>query len=351
MAYEIEKVDVGNVDTPLTKFPVSIDTFPRKSDVTISMLPLVLQYNNYYQSGNISAANQLIEANPELEYCLFNAKGHNEIRDAIIAIEYYLLNQVETFYNEIASDTEALYNQISEHAEEVAKNAIGINDNPEEGSANVVAYSAQKVDSLISDVESDIESISNKFSNVDNTADADKNVKYATSAGNASTADTLNGLTTDITELNYVDGVTSNIQTQLNGKQASINGAASTITGSNLTTNRALISNGSGKVAVSDVTSTELGYLDGVTSNIQTQLNNKAVSGHTHDYAPSSHNQGAGTITEGTLAGKILANASAVATLGNKQVRNIFAGTTAATAGSAFSGLSNGDIYFQYEVG
>lgn len=40
-----------------------------------------------------------------------------------------------------------------------------------------------------------------------------------------------------------------------------------------LTGNRALVSNGSGGVAASAVTSTELGYLDGVTKNIQTQLN------------------------------------------------------------------------------
>ena len=53
------------------------------------------------------------------------------------------------------------------------------------------------------------------------------------------------------------------------------NGAVSTIKDSNLTPNRALISNSSGKVAVSDVTSTELSYLDGVTSSIQTQLNRK----------------------------------------------------------------------------
>lgn len=84
------------------------------------------------------------------------------------------------------------------------------------------------------------------------------------------------------TELGYLDGVTSAIQTQLNGKQATISGAASTITGANLTASRALISNGSGKVAVSTVTSTELGYLDGVTSAIQTQLNGKAASSHTH---------------------------------------------------------------------
>ena len=84
------------------------------------------------------------------------------------------------------------------------------------------------------------------------------------------------------TELGYLDGVTSAIQTQLNGKQATISGGASTITSSNLTANRALVSNGSGKVSVSTVTSTELGYLDGVTSAIQTQLNGKAASSHTH---------------------------------------------------------------------
>lgn len=83
------------------------------------------------------------------------------------------------------------------------------------------------------------------------------------------------GLTATTTELDYCDGVTSNIQTQLNGKQATIGGGASTITSDNLTASRALISNSSGKVAVSAVTSTELGYLDGVTSKIQTQLDAK----------------------------------------------------------------------------
>lgn len=103
----------------------------------------------------------------------------------------------------------------------------------------------------------------------------------------------LNGVTTTGPEFNYVHGVTSNIQTQLNGKQATITGAASTITSSNLTSNRALISNSSGKVAVSSVSSTELGYLDGVTSSIQTQLNGKAASSHTHNYAGSSSAGGA----------------------------------------------------------
>ncbi len=46
-----------------------------------------------------------------------------------------------------------------------------------------------------------------------------------------------------------------------------------------LTNNRALVSDGSGDVSVSDVTSTEIGYLDGVTSAIQTQINTKATKG------------------------------------------------------------------------
>ena len=48
------------------------------------------------------------------------------------------------------------------------------------------------------------------------------------------------------------------------------------------TASRALITDSSKKIAVSSVTSTELGYLSGVTSAIQTQLNGKAASSHSH---------------------------------------------------------------------
>lgn len=61
----------------------------------------------------------------------------------------------------------------------------------------------------------------------------------------------------------------------LSTKQDTITGAATTITSSNLTTYRALVSDGGGKVAVAATTSNEIGYLSGVTSNIQTQLDGK----------------------------------------------------------------------------
>ena len=50
-------------------------------------------------------------------------------------------------------------------------------------------------------------------------------------------------------------------------------GAISGLIDTNLTSSRALISNTSGKISASSVTSTQLGYLNGVTSSIQTQLN------------------------------------------------------------------------------
>lgn len=80
-------------------------------------------------------------------------------------------------------------------------------------------------------------------------------------------------------------------------------------------------------------------------------------SSHTHtksditdfptSMTPTAHNQSASTISAGTLGGKVLANATAEATLGDSQVRNIYAGTSDMTAGT--SNLATGSIYIMYE--
>ena len=75
-----------------------------------------------------------------------------------------------------------------------------------------------------------------------------------------------------------------------------------------------------------------------ITSAERTKWNNKA---------DVSHTQAASTITAGTLGGQVVANATSVATLGTKQVRNIYAGTSEMTSGT--SSLPAGDIYIQYE--
>lgn len=160
-----------------------------------------------------------------------------------------------------------------------------------------------------------IDADQNTISNID-----DGNIK----AGAAIDASKLADGSVSNTEFQYLDGVTSPIQDQLDGKASNALNenhifvgdatneaaavdtdalgdiAASTAGGLEikagaivnadinasaaielskleaLTASRALQSDGSGEISVSAVTSTELGYVSGVTSAIQTQLNDKA---------------------------------------------------------------------------
>ena len=74
---------------------------------------------------------------------------------------------------------------------------------------------------------------------------------------------------------------------------AGITGAATTIATDDLAVSRALISNADGKVAVSDVTSTELAQLDGVTDRVQTQLDAKqGASDNLTDISNLAHSDG-----------------------------------------------------------
>ena len=129
---------------------------------------------------------------------------------------------------------------------------------------------------------------------------------------------------TDAVNKQYVD-------TQITSAQPNITGAASSIITSNLTASRALVSDTNGKVAVSAVTSTELGYLDGVTSNVQTQLNGKAATNHTHSYLP---------LSGGTLSGAL--------SLNNNKITNLATPTSNSDAvnksyvDTAIAGVSGG---------
>jgi len=204
--------------------------------------------------------------------------------------------------------------------------------------------------------------------------------KQATITGSATTIDTESltasravisnssskiavSATTD-TELGYVSGVTSAIQTQIDTKQATITGGATTITSSDLTASRALASSASGKVAVTSVTSTELGYVSGVTSAIQTQIGTKlTASNNLSDVSSASTartNLGLGTIatqnannvalTGGTITGLGDPSSSSEAATKN-YVDNLVTGLrtrviarVASTANVVIaSGLENGD--------
>lgn len=86
------------------------------------------------------------------------------------------------------------------------------------------------------------------------------------------------------TEVGYLDGVTSSIQTQLNGKAASSHSHSAGDMPSGID---------AAKIGGGSVSNTEFGYLDGVTSGIQAQLDGKAATSHTHS---------ASDINSGTIA-------------------------------------------------
>ena len=141
-------------------------------------------------------------------------------------------------------------------------------------------------------------------------------------------------------------------KTALDGKQAKVTGAATTITDSNLTADRALISNSSGKVEVSAVTSTELGYLDGVTSNIQTQLNNKlssapvaSVNNKTGAVTLAKGDVGLGNVDNTSDANKPISNATQAA-LNDKQSKITANGILKGNGTGGVSAAVKGTDYF-----
>jgi hypothetical protein len=100
-------------------------------------------------------------------------------------------------------------------------------------------------------------------------------------------------------------------------------------------------------------TDEELNFVDGVTSAIQTQINAKSATGHTHAAADIA----SGTLTDARIAASNVtqhANAVGAAISGGQTIqgsaRNITgkSGTTKTLSNSAATGGSDGDIWYRY---
>ena len=109
----------------------------------------------------------------------------------------------------------------------------------------------------------------------DNTGDIEPNKAIVSNENGV----IISSSVTDV-EIEALSGVKSNLQAQidaLEGKPAptpiEYSGAVTTILNDNLTADKVLISDENGKVSASAVTKTQLGYLDGLTGNVQEQIN------------------------------------------------------------------------------
>jgi hypothetical protein len=119
--------------------------------------------------------------------------------------------------------------------------------------------------------------------------DTDNGTNAVTLIGPASTADvtvtlpaatdTLVGKATTDTLTNKSIDSDNNTITNIVNADIKSSAAIAFSKMADLTASRALVSDGSGDVSVSAVTSTEVGYLDGVSSAIQTQIDSKTSTG------------------------------------------------------------------------
>ena len=136
--------------------------------------------------------------------------------------------------------------------------------------------------------------------------------------------------------------------------QTKITGAATSITDSDLTAGRVLISGSatgvSGKVTESAITATELGYLDDVTGNIQTQLNGKVPTTSVKTSTDDTASQSSNVYSTGYINGKLVQATSSA--LGLVRVAGDITSTTGYSgcvyilnASSGSSAQGNGMLY------
>jgi hypothetical protein len=130
------------------------------------------------------------------------------------------------------------------------------------------------VQTQINDAVADIEAVASDVSTIENTLNSKANLSNPTFDGTVVLPTTTSIGDVSSTEIGYLNGVTSSVQTQLDAKLASAT-ASSTyapLSGPTFSGNVSLPST----TTIGNVSATELGYVDGVTSAIQTQLDSKA---------------------------------------------------------------------------
>ncbi|CAB5225812.1 Intramolecular chaperone auto-processing domain containing protein [uncultured Caudovirales phage] len=177
-----------------------------------------------------------------------------------------------------------------------------------------------------------------------------------TSASNTNIAfpvTTVNGAsgTVVLTTSNIAEG--SNQYFTSARAQASITGGASSVVTADLTASRALVSDGSGKIAASaSTTATEVSYLSGVTSAIQTQLNTKAADNAVVHLSGTETITGSKTFSGGlasnalTLTGALSGTSATFSGQVNSATKYAWGSSTTGTTGQiATDGTNN---FFDY---
>ena len=197
-----------------TTFPDSIDTYEKLSDITIATLQHALEYSSLYNQGKLTEAYALLEQYPDLKRCIINADKINRLIDSILALETFGLDFKAATNSQISTLTTNL-NTTNTNLSSVSSSVNNLNQTVSNLSTNVtnINTTVTTLNTKLETLEETGAAITKEslgLGNVDNTADANKSVRYAANAGtstnatNAVNADKVDGFditisTTDLT--------------------------------------------------------------------------------------------------------------------------------------------------------
>ena len=186
-----------------TSFPDSIDAYEKLSDITLGTLQYALEYSSLYNQGRLTEAYDLLEQYPDLKRCIINADKINKLIDSTKALQTFSLSMNSSLKNtqSTVSTLGTTVNNLSSSVSSLTTNVTNIN--------TTVTNLNTKIEA-IEETGTTVTKETIGLGNVDNTSDANKSVKYATSSGTAASC-TGNSATASNTD--KVDGFDITIST------------------------------------------------------------------------------------------------------------------------------------------
>nr|DAH22492.1 MAG TPA: hypothetical protein [Caudoviricetes sp.] len=84
-------------------FPAAVDTIDKMQDLTITTKKKADKYYEYINANNITGANDYLgkSENSDLLLSVFNAEKFNMLRDMIISIERFFLDDIGVYLGEL----------------------------------------------------------------------------------------------------------------------------------------------------------------------------------------------------------------------------------------------------------
>ena len=89
-------------DLPRSSLPVQIDNINEMQDITADLIDLQNQFYTYVNNKDLTGASNLLNNNPQLIPCLFNAEKYNSLRDTIVALQRMFLDDIEKYIMNIS---------------------------------------------------------------------------------------------------------------------------------------------------------------------------------------------------------------------------------------------------------